>query len=327
MNANKILQLLNLSATDKSVEDLFVSLNTLSRPSLPDDEDSGSSYHDWVLARRKGVELGFADSNYHTAAAPTTWGYGKLLLTQVYFYSGFDDIDAYTGELPFGLEFTDNRNTVRAKLAALEATRHSYRTDTWDVDSYRLSVTYTDGGKSIDRMACLAFEAPIPRRVEVDYPDLKLLSDAFGCTIRDLGFLVLWQPTLADDKLQEARKDEEIDLLQTYGALLSFANSRKAPIFRSITLHRNRHRESVGWAGKLPQGLDFEDSPETLFRKIPVKPVQQSDPKDVSLTGHAVWHFEDYTLHVLYSNLDNRLYHVKMIAPGTWKSVFDTKDG
>lgn len=36
------------------------------------------------------------------------------------------------------------------------------------------------------------------------------------------------------------------------------------------------------------------------------------------LTGHAVWHFDDYTLPVLYSNLDNRLLRIKLIAPGTW---------
>jgi hypothetical protein len=320
--------LFNLPAADKSVEDLLVSLNTLARPSLPDDEDedSGSAYHDWVLVRRKGIELGFTDSNYHTAATPALWGHGKLLLTQVYFYSGFDDIKAYTGELPFGLKFSDNKETVRAKLAAFEAARRSYRTDTWDVDGYRLNVAYTSGGKSIDRMVCLAFEAPIPKRAEVNYPGLKALSGAFGDTTRDSEFLGLWKPALTDDELQEAREDEEIDLLQTYGAMLGFAKSRKGPVFRSITLHRNRYRESVGWAGKLPQGLDFEDSPETMFRKIPIKPVQQSDPEDSSLTGHAVWHFEDYTLHVLYSNLDNRLFHVKMIAPGTWKSVFDMKD-
>jgi hypothetical protein len=79
MNANDILQLFNLPAADKSVEDLLVSLNTLARPSLPDDEDedSGSAYHGWVLVRRKSIELGFTDSNYHAAATPALWGMGS----------------------------------------------------------------------------------------------------------------------------------------------------------------------------------------------------------------------------------------------------------
>ena len=44
----------------------------------------------------------------------------------------------------------------------------------------------------------------------------------------------------------------------------------------------------------MPQGLDFEDSPEILFQKIKDQPIQQSDS---ALTGHAVWRFDDYTLH------------------------------
>lgn len=53
------------------------------------------------------------------------------------------------------------------------------------------------------------------------------------------------------------------------------------------------------------------DSPTILFEKISSLPVQQSDS---ILTGHAVWHFDRYTLHVLYSNIDNRLLRIKLIA-------------
>ena len=47
-------------------------------------------------------------------------------------------------------------------------------------------------------------------------------------------------------------------------------------------------------------------------------PVRQDDE---GLAGYAVWHLDDYTMHVLYSNPYNRLLRVTLHAPGTWKPV------
>lgn len=307
MLADDIITLFGTPADTGQVTVLFSALNTLRRPRLPD--DGQASYYDWVLVRRKGIELGFVDSEYQAANNRFRWGRGELLLCQAYFYSGFDDVQPFTGELPFGLTFADSRELARVKLAAYETTRHAYRSDTWDVEGYRLTVTYAGNGASIDRIACRMLAAPIPRQEAVTCPEIGQLAKAFGFTTGSPEFLALWPEPLADDDYQAAREDGEIDLTQTHGATLYFAKSRSGPIFRSMTLHRNRDMESTGWAGELPQGLDFEDSPEILFQKISVAPVQQADS---ALTGHAVWHFDDYTLHVLYSNVDNRLLRVKM---------------
>ncbi|WP_255987376.1 hypothetical protein [Chitinolyticbacter albus] len=296
------------------IEVLFDSLRTANRPSLTGSDRH--AYHDWVLVRRKGIELGFADSEYHNAAPRACWGRGDLILSQTYFYSGLGDIQAYAGELPLGLIFSDGRDATRTKLAAFESSRHSYRNDTWDAEGYRLSVTYTADGQAIDRVACRQMAAPILRAQEMQWPELSALTSAFGEKQSDRAFASLWGDVLDAEKLQEAQSEGEIDFTDTFGATISLVGGA----FRSITLHRNRDMESAGWDGALPQGLDFEDDPEALFRKIPDQPVQQSDS---ALTGHAVWHFADYTLHVLYSNLDNRLLRVKLIAPGTWKCIAD----
>lgn len=98
---------------------------------------------------------------------------------------------------------------------------------------------------------------------------------------------------------------------------LSDANCRRHrtdPLLRSATFHRQRDQDGLGWDGELPAGLDFEDSPEDLFRKLNAAPVQQADS---ALTGHGVWQLGDYTLHVLYSNVDNRLIRVKVSVPVT----------
>jgi len=304
--------LFGLPALSPEIEQLFLSLNTLNRPSIPEDEEF--VYHDWVLVRRKGLELGFADSEYHSAAPRHRWGLGELLLTQAYFYSGFNDIQSFTGELPYGLDFNDCSDVARQKLAVFESTRHSYRNDTWDVDGYRLSVTYTENRNRIDRIACRQLATPIPRQATVVWPELSALIAVLGCRINDPAFLSLWGNALDTETIQVALEDDEIDFTQTFGATVSLVGG----MFRSITLHRNRDTESAGWAGELPLGLSFEGSPEMLFSKLNARPIQQSDS---ALTGHAVWHFPDYTLHVLYSNLDNRLLRIKLIAPGVWKCV------
>lgn len=318
MNAAQIISQFGIAVTDEKMETLFASLDTLRRPAL--DADDPYIYHDWVLIRRKGIELGFTDSEYQSSPDRFRWGHGELLLTQAYFYSGFDHVRPFTGTLPHALAFGDSRDTARSKLAAFESSRHSYLNDTWDVDGYRLSVTYADDGSSIDRMACRMLAVPLPRRHPESYPDVTALPHSFGTLLASPDFLALWPDAITKDDYQAARHEGEIDLTETHGASLAFIPSGAGPVFRSITLHRNRDRESVGWGGALPNGLTFDDSPETLFTKIASLPVQQSDSP---LTGHAVWHFDDYTLHVLYSNVDNRLLRVKLIAPGTWRCIDD----
>lgn len=245
------------------------------------------------------------------------------MLTQAYFYSGFDDIKPFGGALPFDLTLQDSREVARKKLGDFEPTRHSYRDDTWDVEGYRLSVMYTEGGQAIDRIACRMLAAPIPRKDSVQNPDLVRVTDTFGYEVTSPEFRALWSHTLTDDDYRIARDSGELDLTQSYGATVDFAETGVGAVFRAITLHRNRDQESVGWSGPLPQGLDFEDSPDIMFGKLSAQPIQQADSV---LTGHEVWHFDNYTLHVLYSNLDNRLLRVKLIALRTWKCVGDYGD-
>lgn len=244
------------------VEAIFQALGTYRRPERP---AGGQSFHDWVLVRRQGIELGFADSEYQSAADQHRWGHGELLLVQAYFYSGFDDVQPFVGELPLGLKFADSRNVARAKLAAYEATRHSFRSDTWDVEGYRLTVTYVGDGTAIDRIACRLLAAPIHERRVTRRPNLDDLIETFGFVTQSREFLGLWPEHLPEDAYRAARDDGEIDLTGSYGATLHFTESNSGPVFRAVTLHRNRDRESVGWRGTLPQGLNFEDSPEVLF--------------------------------------------------------------
>ena len=293
------------------VEKLFDQLNTMARPSLSSGEKS--RFHDWVLVRRKGLELGFVDSAYQRAQPRVMWGSGTLLLVQANFYAGNGDVERYQGEMPFGITWTDCRPQVLAKLATYAGTHRASGTDTWDVPGYRLTVFYAGQDERATHVLCRQLPQPIPRAADINWPKLKDIAAAFGTPIIDPDFKKLWGDHLNNDKRKGVEQKDEIDLLTTFGSKLFVAASHKGPVFQAITLHRNRDDEAAGWGGELPLGLDFEDSPRMLFRKIRAKPVKQIDFDN---TSRAVWHLEDYTLHVHYSRVDNRLMRIQMTAPG-----------
>jgi len=301
-----------------SLKMIFSDLNTLNRPALPNDDLY--VYYDWVLVRRKGIELGFVDSEFHRARPRGTWRTGKLLLMQVYFYSGFDNVVRYKEELPFGITWADRRHDVLAKLSAHEDTLHQSDSDTWDVPGYRLTVNYSKKTGFAERVFCRVMPVPFTPPKNIVYPSLQALSQAFGVSTNDPQLNILWENRLNKEKLQEVSEDGEVNFRESFGATLFFSESDASPIFRAITLHRNRDQDAVGWFGDLPFSLTFEDSPYTLFQKVRQAPVQQSNSGN---TGHAVWHFSDYTLHILYSRIDNRLIRIKLIAPGVWKCLED----
>lgn len=308
------------TADSPRMEEIFLQLNTLRRPQLPDDDPY--AFYDWVLVRRQGVELGFVEENYHLGKAKHLWGTGRLLFVQVYYYAGFDDVQRCEMPLPYGLSWVDSREDVRSRMTEAADTLHSSSvSDTWDVPKgYRLTVTYGGNPVRAERMVCQQLCVPLQASQPVSPPDLDRIIAHWGCSVTQTDCQALWKPWLNDDAIRQSIDDGKIDLTASFGATLHVESDDGAPLLRAITLHRNRDANSVGWRGKLPQGLDFEDSPDILFQKIREQAMSASQG---NITGHAVWNFPEYTLHVLYSCVDNRLMRVKLIAPGVWKPIED----
>lgn len=79
-NSEHIISLLGMEedAEEKNMAALWRELNTLNRPTIdPHDYDGDSDnlhYMDWVLIRRKGVELGFSEYYYHKTNNFELWG-------------------------------------------------------------------------------------------------------------------------------------------------------------------------------------------------------------------------------------------------------------
>jgi hypothetical protein len=313
------MDLFGLPSDSQQVQALFQHFNTLRRPELAD----RYTYHDWVLVRRAGVELGFAEENYHHGQLPQLWGKGALLLTQVYFYAGFDDVAQYSGSLPFGMHWSDERQQVRERLGNLAHTLHSSKfSDTWDAPGYRITVHYSESApQRPDKVICRQLRnvqlAPKPARTA---PSLSWMYAQWGGNVSTSEWRLAWEGALDDEALEAGKEDGVIDLGASHGLALHVSPHRGELLLRAISLFGNGHEDSVQWPAELPWGLSFDDSPDALFQKITAKPIKRSE--DV-LMGYAVWHSQDMTLHVLYSLVDNRILRVKLLAPGTWKSATD----
>jgi hypothetical protein len=322
VNASDIVSLFGKTVDSPEVEALFSDLETMNRPQ-PDYENE--DYFDWVLVRRHGVELGFSGVLYHQGTNESFWGArDELALYQVYFYTAFNDVKTFQGELPFGLKFSDSREIARQKLSADESTRHSYITDTWDTSGFRLNIRYTEDFHSIDSMACIQEWNPIPRKEPVVYPELSRIVKAFGATVNSPEFTGLWDEN-AGDEIHDLLLNEDMRsafLNRSYGVDLRFSGDGEDKQFYAITLLGNRQIDSVDWEGALPFDLRFDDSPEMMFAKMKKHkkaPDEGSNTMNDN-TDYAVWHFQTSTLSILYSHLDNRILRVSMYAPGIWQS-------
>lgn len=319
LDAGKLLNYLGSPSDVLEAESIWSELNTLDRPEQA--EPGEQRYYDWVLVRRKGLELGFVDSEYNAGAARFRWGHGHMTLAQLYLYSGHADVQRFHGAMPFGLRWEDGCTEARARLSEFESSRHSHLTDAWDVPGYRLTVVYSDDGTSLVRVVCRRLPDPLDPTTAMSPPPLQDLLQALGQSVANPSFASIWPHGFwSREQIAEARDEGEVDLNPACGLTLKTESDRGDPLLRSVTFHRNRDQEGSGWRGELPAGLAFEDSPEELFRKLSIAPLQQAD---TALTGYGVWDLPDFTLHVLYSNVDNRLIRVKVLAPGTWRSVQD----
>jgi hypothetical protein len=318
LNVN-LSDLFGVRADSQQMQSVFAHFNTLRRPELAESD----TYHDWVLVRRAGVELGFTEENYHKGESSTLWGNGELLFTQVYFYAGFDDVAQYSGELPFGVRWSDSREEVRARLSELAHTLHSSDvSDAWDVPGYRMTVHYSAGAQQQpDKLVCMQQPnrpgAPKDERV---VPSVHWMTQQWGENVATTEWRSACNGYLTKNALSQGKEDGVIDFSLNLGLSLHVSADEGQLLLQAISLFGQAYDSATQWAGETPLGLDFEDSPHTLFRKITSKPAKR---KDGELSGYAVWHTKEYTLHVLYSFVDNRILRIKLLAPGTWKSSQD----
>lgn len=311
-------------------DDFFRALGTIARPAL--DEDVEQRY-DWVLIKKKGIELGFADTAYFAGADEGLWGTQGLSFTQVTFYSDSrQGVKPYTGELPMGLVMSDTREQARAKLADYEASRHSYKTDRWDIGRCRLVVAHKPCDKGLDSVHVKLPIYPLDEAGrEQPVVDAAAWLQLFGLRANSPELRAALKPLDVPARIEDHEDDREVDFIDECGLSLYFENanqlrpargpdSGKGLAFGAVKFYRARDYDAREYTGGLPFALEFADSPETLLQKVGHKPAKHTDGQS---TGRALWHFDRFSLQVLYSTVENHLFRVMFMAPGYWQEMRD----
>lgn len=327
MDGDPLVGLLGHVSSDTSVETALVEMRTRRRPELdPEDRDA---LRDWVLIRRQGVELGFVDAAYYHAEEKRRRRKKEtpLVLDQVYFYTERDDIETFPGRLPMGLEWSDNRQRVRRKLDAHESPARLYNKDVWDFSDYRMTVAYKDGDKAIDSIVCRLDLDPWPEEGRMQ-PTLSVSEwvSLFGMPATSPAIQERLLPLKLAKRMRDEDEEREVDFRYECGLELYFVESKELKlkarpmltkssnlIFGGAKFYRSRYLDARQYLGELPFRLSFDDTQDTLFSKVGRTPDEQGDDK---FDGYALWRFPEYSLHVLYSNMDNYLVQITLGAPG-----------
>lgn len=327
MRPQDLLSLLGARSADPAVESALVYCGIRNRPAVGiDDDDSDGPVvetQSWVKNSRAGIEFGFDDGAAWLGLDETEYGRRPMLLTQIYFYGQHHGVRPYQSEFPLGLQLSDDRAAVRRKMSPYDASRHSHLRDTWDTPAYRITVGYAEEGQCIDVVLCMLREPPLPPLpyALAPVPSVESLIALFGSPLDDPALKQALEPLGLKNRTDDIRDSGEADFSNPYGLIVNFsapANRKgreaNAVLLSNITFLRERELGGRGWPGALPCGLAFEDSPEMAIGKLG-RPADLLDD-DEDFSGTATWNEAEFTLYILYSSIENRIFRVGLIAPG-----------
>lgn len=302
---------LGKSINSEEMSALFDELQTMHRPTFNPYDDEQDVY-EWVLVKRKGIELGFIDKNYYLGKPDYTWYQEDCLLAQIYFYKGVEGVADCLYSPPFDIDWSDSREQVIYKMQPFSDSHKASFTDTWKVDNVLITINYDSESDLVNRVVCQITLPPLIPPEGLIPPDFIVLAKYLVEDIDTSDFINLWQGYLEKNIISNAYEDDQIDLTSSYGLKLNTSSQSGELLLYSIRFYANREEDSVGWQGKLPFGIEFSDSPNQLFDKIIYVPRERHDS---IVDGYAVWDFENYTLHVLYSNFTNQIQCVTVMVP------------
>lgn len=257
-----------------------------------------------------------------------------FVLKQVAFYAkGVQDYRGYAGELPWGLRFTMSRADVHALLGIPTASRivHELPVDLYLTEQAVINISYVSDGLSIavvhvrpshifdKRM--LGLSAPEIDELAVD---LDRLTSCLGRSTYDetLDTVLDFTGWHASD-FDMADCDEVMKLVPRHGLTLYYRKVADYPVlqgsdpiqggsvFAGFRANRRGDMNSDGYAGKLPFGIEFHDTPERVVERVGRPPDWRLIDVD---TGSFKWKLPSCTLHVLFSLIDYQVYRVTCFA-------------
>jgi hypothetical protein len=326
-SGDELLGLLGLPSSTDRVQVALAGLAHGMQPELdPDDENA---FVDWVTVNEIGLEFGFEDEAYVRALDVDERRRAPLLLTQLYFYGDTPRTQPFPYSLPFGLDFGDHRAAVHRKLAARDPLRRSYIRDAWRLPEFDLTIGYRADDGKLESVLCDLPYQPWPIR-----PDEAELVSTFSPQVFGKLFGARWssallRSTLAPlgyaSALPDARSEHNADLRVAHGIEFGFAPGDqvaaadpkfpRALALASVTFYGPRVFDAREWMGPMPMSLSFDDSQAQIAAKMGRSPDARND---FDRSGYVIWHFPDYSIRAEYSNIENRLLRVTLLAPGYW---------
>jgi|GEM_PF-450384 len=327
MAGDELLALIGLPVQAPRIQAALLALARGMQPELDPEDDN--AFVDWVTVNEIGLEFGFEDRAYVMGLDMEPPRTGPLLLTQLYFYGDTPKTRPFPHPLPLGLDFGDDRGAVRAKLAAHEASRRSYLRDAWRLDAFELTAAYREDDGRLESLLC-----HVPYRrwpAQADERDLaapftpELLIGLFGARWSSAVMRRQLAPLGYESALSGVRMHRSADLHVAHGIEFGFAPGElvagadlrypRSLALASVTYYGARVLDARQWMGAMPFDLSFDDSQAQIAAKLGRAPDERTD---FDRSGLALWHFEGCSLRVEYSNIENHLLRVTLMAPGYW---------
>ncbi len=323
INIEELLGYLGKAITSLEVESFLNDMKVRRRPSLDEEDIDKGVYNEWLLIKRLGLELEFKSQAIFEAFDEEKVKQTPLLLTSYIFYSNRDGIKDYASTLPLGLEFTDTPEMAREKLGKLSSVLKSYIRDVWTFDNFTLIVSYNEEKTAINDVTyLLTSNFNTTNDVAVD---LKTMTELLGVESDDQRLSDAFSAFDFNDFVGEKNIITPRYLAKEYGLGLDFSNSdsfinldSEGTILSEIIFYRKGYLDmSYGYAGKLPYGLDFDDSPKEFMQKINTQPVDQYETES-ALEGQILWVFPALSMKIVYSLLMNNIARIHIYPEWYW---------
>lgn len=323
MNGEFILSLVGRPLEDPDVQRLLATRARGIQPEL-DTEDTESTF-DWIVLNELGLKLCFEDEAYLNADDAEKRQHGRLIFSGAWFHADTPEMQPFRERWPFGLAPGQLRESVCQALAEYEELRTYYLHDAWRLPALDITACY-DAVGTLESLYCRlrpqpwrSVRTPVRSMLPADFEGL------FGRRWSSASLRLAVAAFGGDELLAGARREHLIDLRRDFGVELHFSPGVRvrgsdplfpgALVFSAVTYYAERELDASQWRGKMPWGLVFDDTQAQLARKWASRPTVRHD---TPLSGYALWLGEMSGLQVLYSNLENRILRVTLMAPGFW---------
>ncbi|WP_416056716.1 hypothetical protein [Stenotrophomonas maltophilia] len=325
VHVQAITALFGRSATDPAITAMLQSLGVRRRPELA--RPAKSPYEAVLRVSGQGMLLSFSERNYWNGRSVASHGRsGELIFTNVAVTAGIPDVmRRYEGDLPFGLQWEDDRTTARERLATagFGDSLHAGRRDAWWLPEYRIRLTYQPecieqaGARGIFDISLGIPMRPLARAsATCGYPSAEQVFAVLGRSTEDADFQAVFRDLGLASLMAESSR-EVVDRADEHGFILYFDSKRGTPggqpVCTGISFVRDRLGNSRAWAGSLPFGLQFDDPPSILEARMGQR---ASRWRDEGTFGSASWSLPGLQVSVNFDSLDNCLESVRVIAEG-----------